>query len=155
MICSWYTGCWWVGCYIWYSEEGLGMATACPGPPCCTKCNSPPFSSWPVYQSPYCCMMVRCCAVLVWPLKGWYALCSVLNVHLQDEFHSRLRFVRRGLVAMANAGAHDNGSQFFFTLAATPELNNKHTIFGKVWTYVYLCKHVMYYMYGKQTFIKF
>jgi len=58
---------------------------------------------------------------------------------LQDEFHSRLRFVRRGLVAMANAGAHDNGSQFFFTLAAAPELNNKHTIFGKVWTDVCLC----------------
>lgn len=50
----------------------------------------------------------------------------------QDEFHTRLRFCRRGLLAMANAGKDDNGSQFFFTLAATPELQNKHTIFGKV-----------------------
>ncbi|KAL0809649.1 hypothetical protein ABMA28_011172 [Loxostege sticticalis] len=33
---------------------------------------------------------------------------------------------------MASAGKDDNGSQFFFTLAATPELQNKHTIFGKV-----------------------
>ena len=33
---------------------------------------------------------------------------------------------------MANAGPNDNQSQFFFTLGATPELNGKHTIFGKV-----------------------
>ncbi|KAK6315567.1 hypothetical protein J4Q44_G00130910 [Coregonus suidteri] len=33
---------------------------------------------------------------------------------------------------MANAGPHDNGSQFFFTLGWADELNNKHTIFGKV-----------------------
>lgn len=33
---------------------------------------------------------------------------------------------------MANAGRHDNGSQFFFTLGRADELNNKHTIFGKV-----------------------
>ncbi|KAG0089752.1 hypothetical protein BGZ92_004273 [Podila epicladia] len=50
-----------------------------------------------------------------------------------DEFHTRLRFVRRGLVAMANSGQpNDNRSQFFITLDATPELQNKHTIFGKI-----------------------
>jgi len=32
MILSWYTGRWWVGCYIWYSEEVLGGAPARPGP---------------------------------------------------------------------------------------------------------------------------
>ena len=51
---------------------------------------------------------------------------------MQDEFHTRLRFVRRGLVAMANAGPNDNASQFFFTLGQTPELQNKNTIFGKI-----------------------
>ena len=51
---------------------------------------------------------------------------------IQDEIHSRLRFVRRGLVAMANAGKDDNSSQFFFTLGPTQELQGKHTIFGKV-----------------------
>ncbi len=40
--------------------------------------------------------------------------------------------MRRGLVGMANGGRDDNGSQFFFTLGATPELQNKHTLFGKV-----------------------
>lgn len=49
----------------------------------------------------------------------------------QDEFHSRLKFMRRGLVAMANGGSNDNGSQFFFTLGRADELNGKHTLFGK------------------------
>ncbi|XP_037092944.1 spliceosome-associated protein CWC27 homolog [Pollicipes pollicipes] len=57
---------------------------------------------------------------------------SIYGATFKDEFHSRLRFSRRGLLAMANAGRDDNGSQFFFTLAPTPELQNKHTIFGKV-----------------------
>ncbi|CAO3682877.1 unnamed protein product [Umbelopsis vinacea] len=57
---------------------------------------------------------------------------SIYGEPFADEFHTRLRFVRRGLVAMANAGKNDNGSQFFFTLDAAPELTNKHTIFGRV-----------------------
>ncbi|XP_076166913.1 spliceosome-associated protein CWC27 homolog [Ptiloglossa arizonensis] len=57
---------------------------------------------------------------------------SIYGQPFKDEFHTRLRFCRRGLLAMANAGKDDNGSQFFFTLGATPELQNKHTIFGKV-----------------------
>uniref|UniRef100_A0A674NQP1 Spliceosome-associated protein CWC27 homolog n=1 Tax=Takifugu rubripes TaxID=31033 RepID=A0A674NQP1_TAKRU len=57
---------------------------------------------------------------------------SIYGRPFRDEFHTRLRFIRRGLVAMANAGPHDNGSQFFFTLGRADELNNKHTIFGKV-----------------------
>ncbi|CAL7950072.1 unnamed protein product [Xylocopa violacea] len=57
---------------------------------------------------------------------------SIYGHPFKDEFHTRLRFCRRGLLAMANAGKDDNGSQFFFTLGSTPELQNKHTIFGKV-----------------------
>ncbi|XP_077560979.1 spliceosome-associated protein CWC27 homolog [Haemaphysalis longicornis] len=57
---------------------------------------------------------------------------SIYGAPFKDEFHSRLRFVRRGLVAMASGGADDNGSQFFFTLGSSPDLQNKHTIFGKV-----------------------
>ncbi|OAD52218.1 Peptidyl-prolyl cis-trans isomerase CWC27 like protein [Eufriesea mexicana] len=49
-----------------------------------------------------------------------------------DEFHTRLRFCRRDLITMTNAGKDDNGLQFFFTLSSTLNLQNKHTIFGAV-----------------------
>lgn len=58
---------------------------------------------------------------------------SIYGEPFKDEFHSRLRFARRGLVASANGGGKDdNASQFFFTLGEAMELQNKHTIFGKV-----------------------
>ena len=57
---------------------------------------------------------------------------SIFDKPFRDEFHQRLRFSHRGLVAMANSGANDNSSQFFFTLDKCEELNKKNTIFGKV-----------------------
>ncbi|KAJ9138613.1 Peptidyl-prolyl isomerase CWC27 [Pleurostoma richardsiae] len=55
------------------------------------------------------------------------------GVNFKDEFHSRLKFNRRGLLGMANEGVPDsNSSQFFFTLGKTEELNGKNTLFGRV-----------------------
>ncbi|MCL2463451.1 MAG: peptidylprolyl isomerase [Micrococcales bacterium] len=59
-----------------------------------------------------------------------------------DEIHPELTFAKPYVLAMANAGTRPdritgrmsgtNGSQFFITVAATPWLNGKHTIFGRV-----------------------
>ena len=57
---------------------------------------------------------------------------SVWGETFKDEVHSRLRFGIRGMLAMANGGKDDNGSQFFLTLGQCEWLNGKHTIFGKV-----------------------
>jgi len=72
-----------------------------------------------------------------------------LTLHYsEDELNAELRFTGAGILAMANSGPDTNGtsvvtvptrpisessgSQFFLTLAPTPFLDNKHTIFGRV-----------------------
>ena len=57
---------------------------------------------------------------------------SLWGGKFKDELTPKIKFDRKGLLAMANSGPNTNGSQFFITTVPTPWLNMKHTIFGEV-----------------------
>ncbi|MFT5444697.1 MAG: peptidyl-prolyl cis-trans isomerase B (cyclophilin B) [Myxococcota bacterium] len=48
------------------------------------------------------------------------------------EFHDKAIHDKPGMLSMANSGPNTDGSQFFLTFKATPHLNGKHTVFGRV-----------------------
>ena len=55
-----------------------------------------------------------------------------IGYRFADEIHRGLRHDKAGILSMANAGRDTNDSQFFITLAPTPELNGRHEVFGEV-----------------------
>jgi peptidyl-prolyl cis-trans isomerase-like protein 2 len=57
---------------------------------------------------------------------------SAFGKPIRDEFHQSLTHSGAGILAMANSGPHTGTRQFYITFKATPHLDKKHTVFGRV-----------------------
>lgn len=57
---------------------------------------------------------------------------SIWGKPFKDELNSKVLHSERGVLSMANSGAHTNGSQFYFLYKSAAHLNYKHTVFGRV-----------------------
>jgi len=59
---------------------------------------------------------------------------SAFGGPFEDEIRRELKHTGAGVLSMANSGPGTNKSQFFVTLAPTPHLDGKHTVFGRVYS---------------------